>query len=313
MSAYLENAEQWANKICASIDAGAPIWRKGWDTRNCFDAFAPVNPSSHARYSGFNCVVLGCTALTEGYKSSRWLTYNQASELGGFVKKGSKGVKCFKYGTYTPKKKGKESEKKDETDKEDKAHGYMKSFTVFNVDQIEGLPPDFYPTTDAPTWSWKPEEKAEEILNGSGAKIHYKEQGRAFYSLETDSITLPLREQFHNAVAFYDTALHELGHWTGAKNRLNRNLENCLGVQNRAREELRAEIASYMMASRLGIPHDARNHDAYLASWSEILKEKPREILEACTDAEKICNYLLDLAKKKPTKTIETAEQLALI
>lgn len=304
MSKYTQYVEQFAAMIISDLEKGTAPWRKGWDV--CPNAFDAVNPTNGTHYHGFNCLVLGAAALKGGFKSSSWMTFKQAKELGGVIRKGSKGIKCYKYGKYTPKN--------TEGEEEEEERGYMAGFVLFNVDQIDGLPEEYYPKADnSEKHNWNPEEKAERILNGSGARIRYF-GGEANYNPFTDSITLPERDKFFSAVAFYDTALHELGHWTGYPSRLNRKFMSCdFGTPGYAREELRAEIASYMLASRLGIPHDAANHNAYIANWIRIIKDRPREIVEACADAEKIVTYLLALADKNAPEAEKKEEKPLLL
>lgn len=131
------------------------------------------------------------------------------------------------------------------------------------------------------------------------AVIHHKLGNAAFYSPSTDSITLPERGQFANASDYYDTALHELGHWTGHESRLNRDLSGRFGTPDYAKEELRAEIASMMLASEIGLPHNTQQHAAYVASWIKILKEDPAEIIRASADAQKITDFVKNLEQER--------------
>ncbi|WP_439847610.1 ArdC family protein, partial [Neisseria gonorrhoeae] len=154
---------------------------------------------------------------------------------------------------------------------------------VFNGEQIDGLPP-----LKLRPLSWNPDERAENILKNSGAVIDHRHGDRAFYSPSRDSITLPLREQFESPGAYYETALHELGHWTGHADRLNRDLSHPFGSEGYAREELRAEIASLMLSQELGVSFNPGQHASYVASWIMVLQDDPMEIMRAASDAEKI-------------------------
>jgi phage/plasmid primase-like uncharacterized protein len=141
-------------------------------------------------------------------------------------------------------------------------------------------------------------DKGESILAASGAEIKHDQSDRAFYRGRTDTIHMPPRENFEDAEKYYGTALHELGHWTKHPERLNRE-GGPFGSAQYAREELRAEIASWMLAQDTGIPHDPGQHAAYVQSWIEAVKEDPFEIQRACRDAEQIRDYLLGLERKK--------------
>src|SRR5690606_4513206 len=174
---------------------------------------------------------------------------------------------------------------------------------VFNAQQIDGLPP-----LEAKPVGPEPERhaRAEAILSNSGAKIAHVEGDRAFYRPSTDSITLPARHQFGSADAYYATALHELGHWTGHESRLNRDLSHPFGSEGYAREELRAEIASLMLGERLEIGHDPGQHAAYVASWIKVLEDDPREIFRAAADAEKINSYVLAFEQERTQEQAQT-------
>uniref|UniRef100_UPI0035CD0389 ArdC family protein n=1 Tax=Rugamonas fusca TaxID=2758568 RepID=UPI0035CD0389 len=165
--------------------------------------------------------------------------------------------------------------------------------TVFNAEQIEGLPP-----IERREQTWNPIERAEQILLTSGATVHHGEYDRAFYRPSTDSIHLPDKEQFPTADNYYATALHELGHWTGHESRLSRDLVHPFGSEGYAKEELRAEIASMILGDAIGIGHDTKQHAAYVNSWIKVLQDDPLEIFRAAADAEKIQDFVLGLDEK---------------
>ena len=141
----------------------------------------------------------------------------------------------------------------------------------------------------------------------SQAKIEHSQGGGAFYRVGTDTIHLPARERFSEAADYYTTALHELGHWTGHPDRLNRDLRHPFGSEGYAREELRAEIASMIMGSELGIGYESGQHAGYVDHWVTILTDTPTEILYAAADAEKISDYILTLEQKREVSQTQEA------
>ena len=145
------------------------------------------------------------------------------------------------------------------------------------------------------------------LLEASGADIRHDQADRAFYRPSTDRIHLPPRASFSSADNFLSTALHEIGHWTGANSRLDRDLAHPFGSEGYAKEELRAEIASLMMGDELGIGHDPGQHAAYVQSWVKVLREDPKEILRASRDAEQIHRYVMALEKGRalPEQEVE--------
>ena len=164
----------------------------------------------------------------------------------------------------------------------------MKYYTVFSAQPVDGLSP----WTPVRKHAWDQDERAESILRGSGAKINHGGNS-AYYRPSLDAITLPHREWFSTADRFYATALHELVHWTGHESRLSRDLSGGFGSEFYAREELRAEISSLMTGMELGLGHDPDQHAAYVGHWVQILRDDPKEILRACSDATKISDYVL--------------------
>jgi putative DNA primase/helicase len=166
---------------------------------------------------------------------------------------------------------------------------------VFNAEQIEGIPA----LEPEHRYDWDPVEQAEKLLRASEAKIEHSPTGGAYYNFQRDTIRLLSPERFTTPSASYATALHELGHWTAHPDRLDRDLRNPFGSQAYAREELRAEIASLIVRSELGIGYDSERHAGYVDHWVQILTDTPKEILYAAADAERISDYILTIEQKK--------------
>ncbi|WP_415717726.1 zincin-like metallopeptidase domain-containing protein [Maridesulfovibrio sp.] len=172
---------------------------------------------------------------------------------------------------------------------------------VFHASQIDGIP-----EWDGREISWNPDERAEAILENSGASITHDQRDRAFYRPSSDEIHLPPHAAFDSPDKYYSTALHELGHWTGHESRLDREF-GPFGSEIYAKEELRAEIASWMTSVEIGLSHDPDQHASYVKSWVKVLKEDPYEIVRACQSAEKIKDYTLGLEKEHAQE--QTKEQ----
>lgn len=280
-----------ADKLIEQLKQGTAPWQKPWEATG--SSGLPFNPTTGKRYRGVNVLNL----MSEGRGDNRWLTYKQAAAQGAQVRKGEKGS-LVQYWQFEEERAVRDEGGKPVLDaegrqmKEKVALERPRAFyaVVFNAEQIDGLPPVATTTHD-----WNPMERAEAILKGSGAKITEEAGDRAFYRPSTDSITLPMRSQFPSADRFYATALHELGHWTGHPNRLDRDLAHPFGSEGYAREELRAEIASLITGQELQIGHDPEQHAAYVGSWIKVLEDDPLEIVRAASDAEKIHTYILAL------------------
>lgn len=293
-------AEEFSQKVIEHLEAGTAPWQRPWQGKA---NSMPHNPISGTVYKGSNRVWLSLTALDLGYADPRWLTFNQASEQGYRIKKGSKGtqVQYWQWEKRVPEvdESGKsvldeDGKQKNKIVKLDRP--IVRGAFVFNGTQVEGLEP-WSPKLEQ-EFTWNPDEKAENILEASGAAIFHDQGNRAFYNIRKDEIHLPPKENFPDQASYYGTALHELAHWTGHNSRLDRQF-GAFGTQDYAREELRAEIASWMLSSETGIAHDPEQHAAYVKSWIKLIQEDPYEILRACRDAERSMHYTLSLELNK--------------
>jgi antirestriction protein ArdC len=266
------------DNIISALESGVKPWVCPW-VRNGAAAGLPANFSTGTAYSGINIMLLWCSAAKQGFQDARWLTYKQAQELGGQVRKGEHGTMAIFYKTL----------EKEADDGEIEKIPMLKSFTVFNVEQIDGLAIDAAPQ---PVTGFDPLPQVEALLTRSGAKI--TEHGvKAFYRPATDEIYLPERFRFADAANFYATGLHELVHWTGAKHRLDREKGGRFGSEKYAFEELIAELGRAFLMADLGVTGEVQ-HESYVASWLKALKGDKRYIFQAASAASKAHRYLMD-------------------
>jgi antirestriction protein ArdC/phage/plasmid primase-like uncharacterized protein len=290
MSDYAKTVSE---AIIRQLEQGTAPWVKPWQPGQ---RYLPFNAVTGNVYKGMNAVWLLSVAEAKGYSDNRWMTYKQANTLDAQVNKGEKGtlIQFWKWQEDIPKVDEEGRPVLDDNGKPVKItvrlqRPQVRSAVVFNAWQISGLPAlEAQPTLS----EWERHQEAEAIIRDSGAVIRHMAGDKAFYRPSTDSITLPLREQFAAADRYYATALHELGHWTGHESRLNRDICHPFGSIRYAKEELRAEIASMMLGEQLGIGHDPGQHVAYIGSWIQVLQEDPREIFRASADAERMVQYL---------------------
>ncbi|MGI6656302.1 MAG: zincin-like metallopeptidase domain-containing protein [Desulfobulbus sp.] len=289
--------ERVAEQVIAALEAGTAPWIKPWKPGQI--PTGPINAVTGKPYRGINRMFLGMA----GHSDPRWCTYKQALELGAQVRKGQHGT-TVQYWKFREEHLLRDADGNPVLDEQGRKKYTVMELerprvfyaTVFHASQIENMPP--LPPRE-PLSEWERHQQAERLLNASGAAIFHDQANRAFYRLSTDEIHLPERGQFPTPDGYYATALHELGHWTGHKTRLDRDLANTFGSQDYAREELRAELASYMLGSDLDIGHDPGQHHAYISSWIEALQDDPLEIIRAARDAEKIREYIMELEREK--------------
>ena len=299
----IDPVQLMADRLIEQIKNNKAPWQKPWESSI---PSLPYNASTNKPYRGYNNLTLAMS----GFDDPRWLTFNQAKEQGYHIKKGEKGTPLMFYNFVEERARRDENGKivKDADgqtikDKALRERPIVRTFYVFNAEQIEGIPPlELRKVNEIEV-----NQRAEELLTASGADITHKIGNRAYYSPINDHIVLPLKEQFKSAEHYYSTALHELGHWTGHESRLNRELLNTFGSPDYAREELRAEISSMMVSQELGIRHDPTNHVAYTQHWIKALEDNPKEILYAARDAQKIFEHVMQYDREYSQK--QEAEQ----
>lgn len=249
------------DKLIEHLEAGTAPWQKPWDAKEG-SVRLPFNPVTGKEYRGANSLFL----TMNGRSDPRWATYKQAAEQGWQVRKGEKGalIEYWKFSDSMPAVDSSGKPIMGDDGKQKTVSVLLEKpkvfrAVVFNAEQMDGVPE----LSKAPRqYEWDPIERADAILQSSGAKLFHDQADRAFYSPAKDEIHLPGRDQFKDQTAYYSTALHELGHWTGHESRLRREFGGSFGSVEYAKEELRAELSSYFMADKLGIPHDPGQHAA---------------------------------------------------
>jgi len=277
-------------RIIVELEQGRLPWAQPWDAAKC-PCTMPRNAVSERNYSGVNVLILWAAGVAQGYSSQRWLTYKQAEKAGGHVRRGERGTVVCYADRFTPKA---EAEKAGNEDREARTIAFLKRFTVFNVDQCEGLSEDLIgtPTPIDPVLAV---EQADAVIRNSGADLRVG-GGEAYYYPGQDFVAVPHQIAFHAGIDWYRTALHELGHWTGHASRLNRGQTGAFRSAAYAREELVAEMASAFTCASLGVQPTVRHAD-YIGAWLEVLRADEKAIFRAASAASKAADYLLGHGK----------------
>ncbi len=293
--------DEMVKTLLEHIEKNPTDWQSGW---NNIAAGAPYNGKTNTAYRGMNALYLAFLGAARGYKDTRWVTFNQAKELGASVKKGEKSspVIFFEFYDRVTKKAFDSRTVKDMTEEEKAAYlkenvyAVMKYSSVFNAEQCHNFP-------ERKEIAMSEEERAnqnvkiETIIANSAAPVLYDGGSRAYYSPGTDKIHLPAIAAFDTMQDYYATALHEIAHSTGHESRLNRDLSGGFGSESYAKEELRAELACVFMQMEQGIQLNGKhitNHAAYLNSWLEAAKRDTSVFFKAAADAQKIADYVAD-------------------
>ena len=270
--------------IIAEIEAGTPPWRKPW-TGSTSGIALPTRHNGE-EYRGINVLMLWIMAAKQGHVSSRWMTYKQAQELGGQVRKGETSSTVVKYGTFT---------KENELGIEEELP-YARAYRVFNADQIEGLPDDYYIRPEAPRDLGTAEDpELEALFSRTGAEILTSDDPRAYYSLAKDHIHMPPIATFHNGAGYYGTLAHEVIHWTGSEKRLER-IKKFANREAYAFEELVAEIGACFLGAQIGVVPEFDQSAAYVEGWLKALKEDKKAIFRAASEAQKAADFVLQAA-----------------
>lgn len=291
------------NQIVAELEQGVRPWMKPWDAAHVAGPVSRPLRGNGVPYAGINVLMLWVAAMEKGYAAPIWMTFRQAKELGAHVKKGEKGNLVVYANTIT-------RTETDETtgDEETREIPFMKGYSVFNVEQIEGLPAHFYARAEP---RLNPDERiahAEGFFASTSADIRHG-GNRAFYTPSGDFVQMPEFESLRDAPAYYATLAHECTHWTRHEKRLDRDFgRKKWGDEGYAMEELVAELGAAFLCADLELtPHVREDHAPYIAGWLKVLKEDKRAIFSAAAHAQKAADFLHGLQPKEQTEGREAA------
>ena len=302
-------------RVIAALEAGTTPWARPWATRDG----GPNNIVTGHTYQGINVLMLWMEAAIRGYRSDRWITarwlFNEGMKQGMKLRRRPGFEEGQKTGQHTAmviywgkrKAKGDDTVSDGEAEK-DRFHGvFAKSYGVFNLDQVDGVPDEWI--DDAITVGAPPMTSAAERFTANlGARIDVG-GNHASYSPQLDRIRMPAYDRFLEKQAagveaethYWGTLFHELTHWTGHASRLNR--DGITGERNRrayAYEELIAEMGSAFASARFG--YDAiQAHASYVDHWISALKRDNRLIVRAAAAAQRAVEFMDNMQPKEPS------------
>jgi antirestriction protein ArdC len=285
------------NEIIAMLEAATRPWSPSWASGAAsFPKRACGKP-----YHGINVLLLWARAITRGYANPAWMTFKQALELGGNVKKGEKGTRIVYAGTIAGKdESGEQSQQSGQggvTGKRPRT--FLKRYTVFNAEQIEALPHGKFLVPAPVIQNLEARDSAlDAVFAAYGVPVTEQDSG-AFYSDQCDRITMPHFANFTSANAFYAVLAHEAIHSTGHQGRLARETlrQYHTSTAFRAKEELVAEIGAAFLCAALGMASTEReDHADYVASWLTVLRSDKRAIFTAASAAQAASDFILAAA-----------------
>lgn len=267
-------------KIVSILEAGKATGHITWHGQGETGRI-PYNLKTGRPYSGSNVLSLWISADERSFSSPAWLTFKQALDMGGHVRKGEKATIGMYHDSYEKSETGADGTE------ESRRVRFAKAFYVFNADQVDGIE-----LTTVPEIEWDPLERAEEVVMATGANV--QEGGtRAFFSPLNDVIQIPDRGRFSCPENFYAVEFHELTHWTGHKSRLARDFGKRFGSEEHAMEELVAELGAAFLCAETGVEGKAEFHASYVDSWLKVLKGDKRAIVTAASAASKAAEFVL--------------------
>ncbi len=276
------------NQIVSHLEKGVRPWVRPWNAEHAAGRITRPLRHNGKPYSGINVLSLWASALAQNFAAPIWMTFKQASELDAHIRKGEKGSLVV----YADSIKRTETDEKtgDEIDRE---IPFLKGYTVFNVEQISGLPEVYYaklaPTLDPVARI----EHVEGFFAALGATIRHG-GNRAFYSIPADAIHMPPFESFEDADSYYATLAHECTHWTGSKTRLDRDFGgHRFGSEGYAVEELIAEFGAAFLCADLELALEPReDHASYIAIWLKVLAADTRAVFTAAAHAQRAAEFI---------------------
>ena len=266
-------------KIIKQLESGVAPWRKPWTSQT------PANLITQKEYRGLNVFTLA----SQGFPSRFWLTFNQATKLGGRIRKGEKSSLVIFWNV------GEEPETTTQDGTKENSRPFLlRYYSVFNLSQAEGI--DIPASLLQETRTNDPIETCEQIVTNMPNPPAFEQSDKAWYSPNNDLVGMPARGLFHSSEEYYATEFHELAHSTGHAKRLHReNFDNpvSFGSESYSKEELIAEMTAAMLCGIAGIEQKTlENSAAYLKTWIARLKSDSRLLVSAASQAQKAADFI---------------------
>lgn len=284
------------DRIIEDLAVGVRPWMKPWNSANTDGRITRPLRHNGQPYSGMNVLLLWSEQMSRGFISSMWMTFKQALELGAAVRRGETGSTVVFASRFT------KSEADGKGGEVDREIPFLKAYSVFNVEQIDGLPDQYYHRREIVLDPVARLEQADRFFRNTGAVIRHV-GNQAYYSPVMDYVQMPPFEAFRDAASYYATLSHEATHWTAAENRVGRDLSRYAKDRSeRAREELIAELGSCFLCADLGIAPELEprpDHASYLQSWLKVLADDKRAIFQAAAHAQRATAFLHGLQPDK--------------
>jgi antirestriction protein ArdC len=280
--------ERITDRIVSDLEQGVRTWLAPWSVEHAAGRITRPLRANGIPYQGINVLELWSAAVLKGHAAPIWMTFKQALELGAHVRKGEQGWQVVFVSKIS------RTERDAETGEENPRQiPFMRSYTVFNVEQIEGLPAHYYAVSAPSIDPVQRNARAEAFLAATGAEVRHG-GNRAYYSRASDVVQMPPFETFRDPESYYATRAHETTHWTRHPKRLAREFaQKRWGDEGYAMEELVAELGAAFLCADLDLTPEVRDdHAAYIATWITVLKNDKRAIFTAASHAQRAVDFL---------------------
>ncbi len=286
------------DQIVEELEKGVRPWLKPWSGEHAAGKIARPLRANGMPYRGINVLMLWSAAVASGFAAPIWMTFKQALELDAHVRKGEHG--CLVVYADRIVRTGRDAETGEESEE---TIPFLKAYTVFNVEQIDGLPAHYYAKAEPRGTSIQRIAHADGFFAATGAIVRHG-GNRAFYSPSSDHVQMPPFEAFHDTESYYATLAHECTHWTRHASRLDRDFgRRRWADEGYAMEELVAELGSAFLSADLDLTPEVReDHAAYIGSWLKVLKNDKRAIFAAASHAHRAADYLQAFTKSNEAK-----------
>jgi antirestriction protein ArdC len=276
--------------VVADLKRGVRPWTRPWSAGHPAGRVSRPLRATGEAYSGINVILLWSEAVSKGYAASTWMTFRQASALGANVRRGEHGASVL----YADRIRRTETD--DDGRDIERQIPFLKAYTVFNVEQVEGLPDRSYGVPQEPLDPARRIERTEAFFAATGADISHGGD-QAYYAIGPDRVRMPPFACFGDPEAYYAILAHECTHWTRHPRRLDRDFgRRRWGDAGYAREELVAELGAAFLCADLGLALEPRpDHASYIASWIKVLGDDRRCIFAAAAHAQRAADFLQGL------------------
>lgn len=297
--------ERITSQIVAAIEAGTPTYRMPWH-HDGSEITRPINIASARRYRGANILALWTAAEDAGFTSGTWGTYRQWSARGAQVRKGEHGTTIV-FWKFASTEGNETVPEEDSASTAGRVRMFARGYTVFNRCQVDGFEDPEIPHLDEA----ERVRHADSFFNALRIPARF-DAANAFYRPADDRIFMPPFSAFVDPLGFYSVLYHEAGHATGAKHRLDRNLEKRFSTRAEAMEEIVAELTAAFLLADLGLAfHPRPDHAAYVGSWIEALQKDPRAIFAAASQAQAAADWMHAMQPDSATAHTVPARKVA--